>query len=146
MRRTSPSPCSVLAECIYLSLLTAVVWMAIAIKSARGSISLLLALFPVLKLRIEEPRVRIEGQAYVVNGSESIVEITVKEKFVSFSSCGGEENLTRRNLRRIGIALASLCCLVLSGVFSPTLKAQDVLPKPQPPFKGKIERMAKERK
>jgi arylsulfatase A-like enzyme len=51
---------------------------------------------------------------------------------------------TTRRLRPIGIFLASWSCLALSGIFAPTAGAQDVLPQPQPPFKGKIERTAKD--
>jgi arylsulfatase A-like enzyme len=67
-----------------------------------------------------------------------------EESVVTFGSCGRTKNLTSRHLLRICISLASWSCFALSGVFSPPASAQDVLPQPQPPFKGKIERTAKD--
>ena len=53
-------------------------------------------------------------------------------------------HLISRHLRWIGVFLASWSCVALSGIFPLAVSAQDVLPKPQPPFKGKIERTAKD--
>ena len=67
----------------------------------------------------------------------------LEESFVTINSSGSAKNLTTKKLRR-SIALASRCCFALSGILSAPVSAQDVLPQPQPPFKGKIERTAKD--
>ena len=70
--------------------------------------------------------------------------MSLEQNFLTFSSGSHAKNVTARKLRRISIVLAFWSCFALSGFLSSQASAQDVLPKPQPPFKGKIERTAKD--
>ncbi len=65
----------------------------------------------------------------------------LEQSFVTYSGSSNAKNVTTRKLRRISIALASWSCFALSGFLSSPATAQDVLPKPQPPFKGKAGRV-----
>ena len=71
----------------------------------------------------------------------------IEEKFATFGSGGRAKNLTTRRLRRIGISVAAWSCLVLGGLcfyLAGNVSAQEVLPRPDPKFKGTIGRTYKD--
>jgi arylsulfatase A-like enzyme len=70
--------------------------------------------------------------------------MTPEERFVTFSIAQIAKHLPTRRRHCVGVVLASWSCLALSTFLSFPVNAQDVLPQPQSPFKGKIERTAQD--
>ena len=66
-----------------------------------------------------------------------------EEKFATFSGSGRTKNLATKPLRRFGFSVAAWSCLVLGGLcfYLPgNVSAQEALPRPEPKFKGTIDR------
>jgi arylsulfatase A-like enzyme len=66
-----------------------------------------------------------------------------EERFVTFGN-GRTKDLAPINLCRIGIFLAFWSCLAIGGILAPLASGQEVLPRPEPPFKGHIGRTVAE--
>ena len=67
----------------------------------------------------------------------------IAERFLDFGS-ENMEKLSPRHLSRAGVSVAFWVCLAISVIVSPLAVAQDVLPRPEPPFKGHIGRTVDE--
>ena len=69
--------------------------------------------------------------------------VKIAWRFLDFGS-ENMEKLSPRHLSRASIQVAFWVCLAISVIVSPLAVAQDVLPRPEPPFKGHIGRTVDE--
>jgi arylsulfatase A-like enzyme len=64
--------------------------------------------------------------------------VSTGQAFVTSTCASATIHRRTTRLRRSGALLASLSCLILGGAFTSETKAQEVLPRPDPKFKGVI--------